>query len=84
MEGSNDNSSRAAPVGFSLNATDYPVKDAGRWMQSRLDGTIHPAFSTDVDGLVYDGDKDKFALLADDAPLDLCVTRYEYHGDQKY
>ena len=45
-------------------------------MQNRLDGTIHPALNTDIDGLVYDSDKEKFALLAEDAPLDLYVRRY--------
>ena len=63
----------ATPVGLSMNMTEYPVDDAGRWMQNRLDGTIHSAFNTDVDGLVYDSDKEKFALLADDVPLDLYV-----------
>lgn len=67
MEGSNSTLSNGAAV----NVTGYPIDDAGRWMQNRLDGTIHPAFNTDVDGLVYDSDKEKFALLADKAPLDL-------------
>ena len=74
MEGSNgtlSNSAIAYSSNISMNVTEYPVDDAGRWMQNRLDGTIHPAFDTDVDGLVYDSDKEKFALLADKAPLDL-------------
>ena len=74
MEGSNgtlSNGANAFPSDLSVNVTEYPVDDAGRWMQNRLDGTIHPAFTTDVDGLVYDSDKEKFALLADKAPLDL-------------
>lgn len=73
MEHSNSTLSIATPVDLSVNVTDYPVDDAGRWMQNRLNGTIHSALNTDVDGLVYDSDKEKFALLADDAPLNLYV-----------
>ena len=69
--GTRSNDASAFPSDLSVNVTEYPVDDAGRWMQNRLDGTIHPAFNTDVDGLVYDSDKEKFALLADKAPLDL-------------
>ena len=47
-------------------------------MQDRLDGTIDPAFTTDVDGLFYDDDKEKCALMADNSPIDLFVKRYEY------
>lgn len=78
MEDSNRTFHTAAPVDLSLRVTEYPVDDAGRWMQNRLDGTIHPAFNTDVDGLVYDEDKEKFTLLADDACLDLYVRRYKH------
>ena len=63
-------------VDLSVNVMECPVEDAAKWMQNRLDGTIHPAFNTDVDGLIYDSDKQKFALLADDAPLDLYVRYY--------
>ena len=72
MEGSNgtlSNGACAFPSDLSVNVTEYPVADAGRWMQNRLDGTIHPAFNTD--DFVYDSDKDNFALLADKAKLDL-------------
>ncbi len=78
MEDSNDTLLSTTPVGFSMSVTKYPVVDAGRWMQNRLDGTLHPAFNTDIDGVVYDSDKEKFALLADDAPLDLYVRKQEH------
>lgn len=84
MEDSNSTLISANPVDLSVNVTEFPVDDAGRWMQNRLDGTIHPALNTDVDGLVYDSDKEKFALLADDAPLDLYVRRYEHQSDNAY
>lgn len=60
-------------VDVSMNLIEYPVNDAGRWMQNRLDGTIHSAFNTDVDGLIYDSDKEKFALLAEEVQLNLYV-----------
>lgn len=78
MKDSNGTLPRAIPVDITVIMTEYPVDDAGRWMQNRLDGNIHPAFNTDVDGLVYDSDKEKFALLANDAPLNLYVRRYEH------
>lgn len=84
MEGSSGVLTSANPVDLSVNVSEYPVDDAGRWMQHRLDGTIHPALNTEVDGLVYDSDKQKFALLADDAPLSLYVRRYENQGDNGY
>lgn len=74
----------ATPVDLSVNVTDYPVDDAGRWMQNRLDGTVHPAFNTDVDGLCYDSDRGKFALLADHDQLDLYVRRYQNQSDHGY
>ncbi|KAF6230427.1 hypothetical protein HO133_004769 [Letharia lupina] len=82
MEHSNRTLPSATPVDLPVNVMEYPVNDAGRWMQNRLDGTIHAAFNTDIDGLVYDTDKEKFALLADDAPLNL-VTIYKQAEIQK-
>ncbi len=76
--------SATSVVDLSANVTEYPVDDAGKWMQNRLDGTIHPAFNTDIDGLVYNEDKEKFALLGDDAPLDLYVRRCEHRHDKRY
>lgn len=84
MENSNSTLLSATHLNPSVNVTEYPVHDAGRWMQNRLDGTFHPAFNTDVDGLVHDSDKEKLALLADDEPLNLCVRRYEFRSDNKY
>ena len=77
MEDSNGTLLSATPVDLSMNVTDYPVDDAGRWIQNHFDGTVHPAFNTDVDGLIYDGDKKKFALLAEDVPLNLYVKCYQ-------
>ena len=71
MEDPNGTLLGATSVDLSVNVTEYPVDDAGRWMQNHLDGTLHPALNTDIDGLVYNSDKKKFTLLADDAPLDL-------------
>ena len=76
MEDSGGTLLSATPVDLSVNVTDYPVDDAGRWIQNHFDGTVHPAFNTDVDGLIYDDDKKKFALLADGAPLNLYVEWY--------
>ena len=76
MEDPNGPLVTVTPVDLSVNVTEYPVDDAGRWMQSRLDGTVHPAFDTDVDGLMYDSDKKKFALLAENEPFSLYVKRY--------
>ena len=71
MDDPNGTLPNLTPVDPSANLTEYPIDDARRWMQNRLDGTIHPAFNTDADGLVYDNDKEKFALLAEDAPINL-------------
>ena len=76
MEDSNSILPTATQVDLSVNVIEYPVEDTARWMQNRLDGTIDPAFNTDIDGLIYDSDKKKFALLADDAPLNLYVRYY--------
>ena len=76
MEDSDGTPLNAAPVHLSVNVTDYPVDDAGRWIQNHFDGTVHPAFNTDVDGLIYDRDKKKFALLAENVPLNLYVKLY--------
>ena len=76
MEDSNSTPLRAAPVDLALNLTDYPVDDAGRWIQNHFDGTLHPSFNTDVAGLVYNSDKEKFTLLAEDVPFNLYVKRY--------
>ena len=84
MEDPNDTLLSATTEDFPVSVIQYPVDDAGRWMQNRLDGTIHPAFNTDVDGLVYDSDKGKFALLADHDPFDLYVRRYENQSDRGY
>ena len=81
MEDSNSTPLSAAPLDLSVNVTDYPVDDAGRWIQNHFDGTVHPAFNTDVDGLIYDGDKKEFALLAEDVPFNLYVKRYESASD---
>ena len=75
MEDSNGTPLNAAPVDFSVNVTDYPVDDAGRWIQNHFDGTVHPDFNPDVDGVIYDGDNQKFALLEEDIPFDLYVKR---------
>ena len=53
-------------------------------MQNRLDGTVHPALNTDVDGLIYDNDREKFTLLAEDNPFDLYVRRYEGSSNKGY
>lgn len=76
MESSNGTLLAAAPAELSVDMAEYPVNDAGRWMQNRLDGTIHPALNTDTDGLAYDNDKEKFALLADNEPFNLYVRSY--------
>ena len=76
--------SATSVVDLSVNVAEYPVDDAGKWMKNRLDGTIHPAFNTDIDGLVYNEDKKRFALLGDDAPLDLYVRRYEHRHGKRY
>ena len=73
MEDSNGTHLNVAPVDLSVSVTEYPVDDAGRWIQNHFDGTVHPAFNTDVDGLIYDEDKKKFALLADDVPFNKYV-----------
>lgn len=84
MEDSNATLLSATPVDLSVNVTNYPVDDAGRWMQNRLDGTVHHAFNTDVDGLCYNSDKGKFTLLADHDQLDLYVRRYQNQSDHGY
>ena len=84
MEDSNGTPLSAAPVDFSVNVTAYPVDDAGRWIQNHFDGTVHPAFNTDVDGLIYDGDKKKFALLAENVPFNLYVDWYQSASDNGY
>lgn len=58
MENSNGTLLATAPAELSVDVAGYPINDAGRWMQNRLDVTIHPALNTDTDGLAYDTDKE--------------------------
>lgn len=83
MENSSSTLLAAAPAELSVDVAEYPVHDAGIWMQNRLDGTIHPALNTDSDGLAYDTDKEKFALLADNEPFNMYVRSYRSGSDSR-
>lgn len=48
-----------------------PEKDVCAWMQNNLDGSHHPALNTDV--AKYDGDRQAWTLLSEEAKPDLYV-----------
>ena len=48
---------------MSLTISDNSADDVAAWMQNRLDGSIHPALNTDDSNIIYDPDKQAWALL---------------------
>ena len=59
------------PANMSMTISDNSADDVAAWMENRLDGSIHPALNTDDPNIIYDPDKQVWALLKEIEKPDL-------------